>query len=314
MAIQYKEGSFPSADGKNTVVYSNWTSDAAKPKAVLQLVHGMAEYINRYDEFAQFMAENGYSVYGHDHLGHGRTAGTNADHGYFAEKDGYKLLVEDVHKMTVLAHAENPGLPYILLGHSMGSMLVRLYADTYSGDIDGLIIMGTSGPNPATGAGKLLAKLIGVFKGKKHQSAFVNQIGFGAFTKGIADAQTPFDWLSKNADSVRAYIEDEKCGFLFTTAGYVDLFSLLGDISKPAWGDGIRKDLPIQLISGKDDPVGGYGKGVSAVYAQLEDKGITDLELILYDNLRHEILNEPERAGVYNDLLQWCDRIVTQTN
>ena len=313
MTILRTEGTFPSVDGINTVVYTKWQAQEGQPKAVLQLVHGMAEYIDRYDEFADFMAQAGFAVYGHDHLGHGRTAKSAEDHGYFAKKDGYKLLVEDIHSMTGLARRENPDLPLILLGHSMGSMLVRLYADSYSKDIDGLIIMGTSGPNPASGAGLALARLTGLLRGGKHPSPLINQIGFGAFAKKLADVQTPLDWLSKNRESVAAYIADEKCGFPFTASGYADLFRLLRTVSRKDWADGIRRDLPILIISGKDDPVGNYGKGVTAVRDHLTQKGITSLEMILYDNMRHEILNEPERRQVFGDLLGWCEKTLANT-
>ncbi len=309
MAIQRQEGSFPSADGKHKTAYSHWFDDEQQPRAALQLVHGMAEYIDRYDAFARFMVQLGYTVYGHDHLGHGRTAESPAEHGYFACKDGYKLLVEDTHGMTQIVRTENPGIPNLLLGHSMGSMVVRLYADSYSDEIDGLIIMGTSGSNPAAGAGLLLGRLTGLLRGKAHPSPMIDRIGFGAFSRRIEGARTPLDWLSTDSAQVDKYIADEKCGFPFTAAGYVDLFSLLRAVSRPAWGDGIRKDLPVLVISGGDDPVGDYGKGVRAVYDQLAQKGITDLELEIYPSMRHEILNEKDKGTVFLALANWCDRV-----
>ncbi|MEG1983714.1 MAG: alpha/beta hydrolase [Oscillospiraceae bacterium] len=309
MAINFKEGSYNSCDTKHTVVYSNWFDGDKKPKAILQLCHGMAEYIDRYDDFARFMASDGYIVYGNDHLGHGRSVSSNDELGYFAKKDGYRLLVEDVHLMTEIARKENPTLPLILLGHSMGSMVVRLYADSYSKDIDGLIIMGTSGKNPLGGVGIAIVNIIKLFKGENHRSKLIDNIGFGTYTKNYEDVQTPLDWLSKDRESVKRYIEDEKCGFLFTLAGYNDLFHLLGTISKKEWADGIRKDLPIFIVSGKEDPVGNYGRGVSEVRDVLRAKGIENVSMKLYDNLRHEILNEPEKQQVYDDILNWCNNL-----
>lgn len=306
MAVKVTSGTYASKDGKNTIVYTKWADDAAAPKAVLQLVHGMAEYIDRYDAFARYMVSCGYAVYGNDHLGHGRTAASAEDLGYFAKKDGWKLLVEDVHTLTGIAKSENPGCKLVLLGHSMGSMVVRSYAQSYSADIDALIVMGTSGKNPASGAGRALVNIISLFKGERFRSNFMNNLGFGAYCKAIENPRTPFDWLSVNEANVDKYIKDDKCGFVFTLSGFRDLFGLLDSISSKSWGDGIRKELPILLVSGEQDPVGSYGKGVREVYDHLRAQGLADVTLKLYPGLRHEILNEDSRQEVYKDLADWC--------
>lgn len=304
MSISVTAEHYGSCDGKNKIVYTKWSGDP-QPKAVLQLVHGMAEYIDRYDEFARFMVGEGFVVYGADHLGHGRSAANEEDLGYFAHKDGWKLLVEDAHALTLRAKKENPGLPFVLLGHSMGSMVVRSYANRYSADIDALIIMGTAGKNPLGGVGIFLVNLLTVFKGERHRSKFIDKMGFGSYNKTFSDVRTPMDWLSADRDNVARYIADEKCGFLFTLAGYRDLFTLLNSVNVKSWGEGIRKDLPVLVISGRDDPVGGYGKGVEEVYRQLKEKGVADVTLSLWDGLRHEILNETDKQPVYDAIAGW---------
>ncbi|MEA5050219.1 MAG: alpha/beta fold hydrolase [Oscillospiraceae bacterium] len=307
MAVTEKNGTFLSGDGKTQIYYRQWTDDAAAPRAILQLAHGMAEYIGRYAAFAQYMARNGFVVFGSDHLGHGETAKhAGGEKGFFADKDGWSLLPDDVHTLTMLAKKAYPGLPVVLLGHSMGSFIVRLYAARYSKDIDALVVMGTSGRNPAGGAGIFLINVLSLFKGEHHRSPFINNVAFGAYLKRIPDAKTPFDWLSTEPGNVERYAADDDCGYLFTLSGYRDLMKLLGEVSKKDWPSKIRADLPVLLISGAEDPVGNYGAGVREVYDSLKAAGMKDVTLRLIEGKRHEILNEDNKLDTYAGLLAWC--------
>ncbi|MEG1304992.1 MAG: alpha/beta fold hydrolase, partial [Oscillospiraceae bacterium] len=182
MSVLMVESKFRSGDGINGVYYAKWCDDAKKPKAILQIAHGMCEYIARYKGFAEFMTQNGYVVFGNDHLGHGHTAKSDSELGYFAKKDGYRLLVSDMHKLTEIAKEEYPGLPLILLGHSMGSFLARLWAATYPKEADAFIFMGTSGANPLGAVGIFLVNVISIFKGERHRSNFINFMSFGSYT------------------------------------------------------------------------------------------------------------------------------------
>ncbi len=310
MSVEVKRGKFLSADGKTDIQYKEWRNSEKAPKAILQIAHGMAEYIERYDDFAKFMVKNGFVVFGNDHLGHGDTAKTEEDLGFFADKNGYKLLAQDVHTLTGIAKKEYDRLPIILLGHSMGSFVARLYASKYSSDIDGAIFMGTSGSNPVGGIGIFIVNLISLFKGEHHRSPFIDKLAFGSYNKSFTDAKTPFDWLSTERSNVTKYINDDKCGYLFTLSGYRDLMKILGAVSKKDWAEKIRKDLPVLLISGSEDPVGGLTKGVSEVYDKLKNAGIEKLDLKFVDGKRHEILNEDNKAETYDFVLNWCKAAV----
>lgn len=299
---------FDSANGKDEVVGYYYTCEGVKPKAVLQISHGMCEFIGRYDAFAAFMAENGYVVCGNDHLGHGATSdGANGVDGYFAEEDGRKYVLQDLHRMNSLASKAFPGLPIILLGHSMGSFFARLYAVTYPESLQGLILTGTGGPNPLGGVGIQLTKLLGKLKGKQYRSPLVQKLAFGAYLKKISAPATPYDWISSDTAIVDAYQKNPKCTFVFTVSAFHELMQLLKTVNEPQWAQRIPQNLPVYIFSGDMDPVGDYGEGVKLVHRMLQDAGVTDLSLRLYENGRHEMLNETNRAEVYKDVLSWCD-------
>lgn len=306
MAVTLTKERFLSSDGKTQVSYKCWREDEKAPKAVFQLVHGMAEYILRYDGFARYLAAEGFAVYGHDHLGHGDTAACKEDLGYFAPKDGYRLLAEDAHTLTGIIRKENPGVPVFLLGHSMGSFVVRLYAAQYGGDIDGLVIMGTSGSNPAAGAGIALINILSRFQGERHRSGLINNIAFGSYSKQFGKDADPFAWLSVNEDNVARYKADDLCGYLFTLSAYRDLFNVLKTVNEKDWAPSLRKDLPVLVISGEEDPVGANGKGVREVYDALCAAGVKDVTLQLEAGMRHEILNEDNKEKIYGDIAAWA--------
>ena len=277
-------------------------------RAVFQICHGMCEYLGRYERFIAFLQENGFAVIGHDHAGHGHSAATPEDLGYFGPH-GDETLVEDTRAVTGYAKERFPGLPVILMGHSMGSFITRAYLTKYGKELDGCIIMGTSGAVGATGAGVLLARLTAKLRGDRYRSPFVKKIAFSAYNKRIPDAKSPNAWLTKDEDVVKKYDKDPFCTYTFTANGFETLFTLLQRVSRADWADGVPKTLPVFLVSGEEDPVGQYGKGVRQVYDRLQKAG-ADVRMKLYPDCRHEILNEPERETVYRDILAWCEEIL----
>lgn len=288
-------------------VQSAAPKDFADVKGVVQIAHGMAEYSNRYAEFAMKLAENGYAVFINDHLGHGKSVASKDDLGYFGE-DGVSNLVEDMKKVTEIAKQEYPELPFILFGHSMGSFLARAYTAKYGRFLSGAIYCGTSGPNPATGMGIALAKYLEKTKGDHHRSGFLNSIAFGPYNKKTAK-RTDFDWLSRVDEEVDKYIADELCGFCFTTNGFETLFGVLKQVSSPAWYKKVPESLPVLLIAGEDDPVGEYGKGVRKVFEGLKASGHASTLMKLYPGARHELLNETNKQEVMDDIVEWINKV-----
>lgn len=285
-------------------------SDNIKKRGVIQIAHGMAEHHERYEDFIEFLNNNGFVVYINDHLGHGKSVTSNNELGYFGKEAGYKYLIKDMKKLSKIAKEENPDLPFILFGHSMGSMLARLYTENYGNLLDGVIYCGTTGPNSAAGIGIALTKTISKLKGDHYRSELINKLAFGTYNSKFKPQRTSFDWLTTDNDIVDKYLADPYCGFLFTANGYRDLMTLISVISRPDWYTSVPLNLPIYIISGTDDPVGAYGKGVKTVYDGLYDSKHDNVSMTLYDGMRHEILNEAEKEKVYNDILKWIESVI----
>lgn len=284
--------------------------DKDSVKAVLQIAHGMAEHLERYEAFADALCENGIAVYINDHIGHGQSVSSKEELGYFGEKDGWKNFVEDCRELMLIAKKEFPGKPYIFFGHSMGSFVARSFSAKYASELDGAVFCGTSGPNPAAGIAVSLAGLIAKIKGTHYRSKFIDKLAFGAYNSHF-EKRTPFDWLSRDNWQVDKYIADELCGFLFTAYGYRDLFSLLSSVSAKEWFENYPKQLPVLILSGAEDPVGEYSKGVQKVYDSLKAAGKDNVTLHLYKNGRHEILNEEALFDtVCVDLVSWIGSVI----
>ena len=311
MEIIRKEYSYPSVTGIADIFARSWAPADGEIKAVLQLVHGMAEYGERYEEMGKAFCEAGYAFIINDHIGHGKSVASKPVYGYFGgdKNKAGKAFVEDAHALTELAKKEF-GKPVILMGHSMGSFVARRYVTEHADDIKGAIFCGTAGPNPALGAGLTLASLIAKIKGEQYPAKLIDKIAFGTYNKRC-EGRTPFDWLSVNKTNVDKYVADSLCGFLFTASGYKNLFELLGFITSADWYGKVPK-MPLLLVAGKEDPVGEYGAGVQKVYDGLKASGQNDIEMKLYDGLRHEIHNEDERFSVYADLIAWCDKCLAK--
>ncbi len=313
MKIEKNEFSFESSLQSRTVKGLMYTPVVkANIKAIFQIAHGMAEHKERYDEFCRFMAENGYAVFVHDHIGHGESVNSDDELGFFGESGGYKNLVEDCFSITKLAREQFGAKPVIIFGHSMGSFVAREYTRQHGLTLSGAIYCGTSGANPAAGIAVKLADYVAKSKGNMHRSEFINTLAFGAYNKKIKPKRTEFDWLSTDTEEVDKYIADKYCGYLFTACGYRDLFSVLKAVSGKKWYKSVRSELPILLVSGDEDPVGEYGNGVKQVYNDLKKTEHSDVTLKLYKGARHEILNDTVRGAVMKDVLDWTENIINK--
>lgn len=311
MAFTKKDYSFKSSSGLCDIAAAGYFPDeSVQVKGIIQIAHGMAEHHERYEDFIAYLNKNGYIVFTSDHLGHGRSVSSDDELGFFGKKAGYIHLVDDMKQLSDIAKKECPDLPLILFGHSMGSMLARLYTEKYGSELTAAVYCGTAGTNPAAKPGIAIVKAIKTMKGDHYRSKFVDNLAFGSYNKKIKPNRTPFDWLTKDESIVDTYIKDPYCGFLFTTCGYIDLMTLIVVINRPDWYTAVPQNLPIYLIAGKDDPVGNYGKGVSEVYHNLVDSKHTDVSLKLIENDRHEILNEYDRNDVYKNILDWLNTTV----
>ena len=305
MAVLRTEYKVPSKTGLADVYVRCWAPES-KPVGIVQIAHGMAEHGERYADFAAYLCSKGFAVFADDHIGHGKSVKTDNDLGYFGENGGWDAFVEDERAITELIKKECPDTPVIFFGHSMGSFIAREYLRRYGDDdaIKGGIICGTSGKNPASAIAIKLADGIAKAKGSRHRSEFINKMAFGAYNKKFEGA-TAFDWLTSDKAQVEKYIDDKYCGYLFTAAGYKDLFTILTIVSGREWFKKMPKALPLLVISGEDDPVGNYGKGIKQVYNDLKLAGSKDVTLKLYPGMRHEILNERKNKTVYEDMAIW---------
>jgi alpha-beta hydrolase superfamily lysophospholipase len=305
-----KEFDINAQDGKRLHMYK-W-EDTENIKGVVQIVHGSCEHAGRYEDFCKFLNSRGYVVYANDHRGHGKTEDNIENLGFFDEEMGWEKLVGDLKLVNEIIHRENPGKKVIMLGHSMGSFLARHYAVLHGDTIDAFILSGTA-HNP-----RLLLRF-GIFasnveikrKGPKFRSRFIYRMSYDSFNKCFKQARTKCDWLSTDQEEVDKFMADDRCGFIFTAAAFKDMFRGLLFITDHKNILKMRKDLPVLIVSGKDDPVGGMGKMVKKTYDVFAHVGIMDLTLKLYEEMRHEIFNELEKMKVFEDTVDWIDeRIV----
>ncbi|MDD4312227.1 MAG: alpha/beta fold hydrolase [Eubacteriales bacterium] len=305
MKFTLREKRFPSATGLCDIRYRMWIPE--DPHAALQITHGMAEHIDRYDEFASFLAENGVLVYGNDIASHGKSIVAGMPKGYFGEKNGWDAIVKDMQTIRELVKKDFPAIPFILMGHSMGSFLARTYAGRNGEDFDAYIFSGTAGANPVLGIAKWIAKREIKKNGGKLPSETLFKMSFGSYNNAFKPNRTANDWLSRDEAKVDAYVADENCGFPFTAYAMYDVFTGLAEISNEKWAKRVP-NKPILIFSGAMDPVGGKGKGVKQVHGWLTKTG-HNAELKLYEGGRHEMLNEINRKDVYGDVLLFINAV-----
>ena len=301
---------FPSTNGKNKILARICTPDKP-PKAVVQIAHGIAEHISRYDPFMFFLAENGYVAAGNDHLGHGLSAENEDGLGIFDTQNGWTYAVDDMKALRDQVRQEFHDIPYIFFGHSMGSFLTRTYLIRYPDQYDAAILSGTGQQSPALiNAGFFAANLLTLLRGPGADGKLLNDMAFGSYCKKIDNPRTPFDWLSTNEENVDRYIADPLCGFVAKCSMYRDMMGGLKFLTKQSNIDKMNKDAPIYFMSGAEDPVGDYGAGVEKAYRAFCDAGLHDVTMKLYPGGRHEMLNETNREEVMQDILAWLDQRV----
>ena len=299
---------YPSKDGRTKIHAIEWISEG-EVSAVLQICHGMVEYIDRYDEFARFLNENGYYVVGHDHLGHGQSVVSEDKLGFFHESKGNACVIEDIHYLRKFTQKKYPDVPYFMLGHSMGSFLLRQYIGLYGNGLAGAIVMGTGSKSDfILAVGKLVCRISAFVKGWEYRSNLVNSMAFGGFNKKFAHETTGSNWLSRNPVNAQNYAKDPLCNFVFTVNAYYQMFCGIQAVNRQERNEKVPKTLPIFFVAGKEDPVGNFGKSVENIYKNYKSCGIQDVSIKLYEKDRHEILNEVDRRIVFEDLLRWMEK------
>lgn len=303
-----KEGFYLSCDKKTRIHAVAWKPEGQKVRAVVQICHGMAEYIDRYEEFAIWLSQKGYYVNGHDHLGHGKSVRSEEDYGYFPDQKGNECVIGDIRKLFLATRKNYPDCPYFMMGHSMGSFLLRQYIQKYGNELDGAVIMGTGyQPYPLLLAGELLCGVIGKVCGSHYRSRLVDGMAFGSYNEKFEPGKTGREWLSSEEENVSRYEADPLCGFLFTVGGYRQMFRGMRTLTKKGVKR-IPKDLPVLFVSGSQDPVGDFGAGVWKVYEQFRDAGMTDVTIRLFPEDRHEILHEKDRLEVFEEIESWLEK------
>lgn len=300
MSFEIKEMTVQSTDNIHTLVGRIYIPED-EIKGLVHIVHGMTEHIERYDHLMSYLAENGFVAFGYDNLGHGKTAKDDSELGFIAHKNGWKYLVNDVEAFSLAVKRIYPDKPVYLMGHSMGSFIARIAVASFKELYDKLIICGTGGKNPLSWAGLLLTNILKIFKGEKYISKTILNMAFGSYNKKF-ESDSKYNWLTKDKTVIEKYSADKFCTFPFTVSAMHDLITLTSTCNKDNWYKNIPKTLPILLISGKEDPVGNYSKGVMQVYNSLLKNGAT-VKIKLYEDCRHEILNDSCKAEVMSDIL-----------
>lgn len=302
-----REFSIPSSDGKTALHAVEWLPESA-PKAVLQISHGVSEYVLRYAPFADYLTQRGVAVVGSDHLGHGGSVTEGGARMYFGPKGSWTHVVDDLYALRCLAGKQFPNTPFFLLGHSMGSFLARTYLIRYPGTVAGAILMGTGQMAPAmVAAGRVLATREAHRVGEAQSSPLVMQLAFGAYNKPFAPNRTGFDWLSANGENVDAYLADPLCGENPSTGLFREMLGGIAFISKRENLKKMNANTPILFLSGSMDPVGDCGKGVEKACAAFRKAGARDVAIKLYPGLRHEILQESCKGLIYEDIARWLE-------
>lgn len=298
---------FDSSTGENRIHVRRCVPDVPM-RGVVQIIHGIAEHIERYDDFMAFLAENGFVVVGTDHLGHGKSIEKPEQKGFFAAENGWDYVVRDEEILRKAMKKAYPGVPFILFGHSMGSFMARTHLIRYPGAFDAAIISGTGNQGAAlVNGGHFMGSLVTAFKGAHHYSNFLNNLAFGSYNKNYANARTEFDWLTRNEEAVDKYMADPLCGFVPTCSLFRDMMTGVKFITNVKNLEAMDKDMPVYFMSGDMDPVGECGKGVQRAYDNFKKVGMKDVTMKLYKDGRHEMLNEINNKEVYGDILAWIN-------
>lgn len=306
--MKKEEFFYDSRDGKSKIHAVRYIPDDGQVKCIIQIIHGMAEYIERYEKMAEYFTDRGFLVTGEDHLGHGQSVNDQVPLGYFAKEDPCTVVVRDAHRLKKLTQPKYPGCPYVFIGHSMGSFILRDYIKRYGSGIDGAIIMGTGSKSSfELMMAKIIVNIYTVIKGPMYKPKLLDKLTIGVYNKRIENYKTKSDWICTINQVVEDYEADSMCGFNFTVNGYGALAEFLLRAESREMMDKIPKELPILVVSGEEDPVGAYGVGVEKVYNKLLATGMDNISMKLYKNARHELFNEFCRDEVLNDIDNWIE-------
>ena len=303
----FKDFYFNSSTGKNKI-HARMCVPDTEPRAIVQIIHGIAEYIDRYDEFMSFLADNGIIAVGTDHLGHGKSIESEEQTGFFAYENGWDYAVRDEEVLRLAMHENYPELPIIVFGHSMGSFMARTLLIRYPDAFNAAIISGTGNQGSAlVNGGLFMGNLVTGLKGAHHYSKFLNNLAFGSYNKIYENPRTEYDWLTRDTEVVDKYIADPLCGFIPSCSLFRDMMTGVKFITNVNNLKSMKKDMPVYFMSGDKDPVGECGKGVKLAYENFKKAGMKDVSIKLYKDGRHEMLNEINKAEVYADILAWIN-------
>lgn len=303
----FKDFYFNSSTGKNKI-HARMCVPDAEPRAIVQIIHGIAEYIGRYDEFMSFLADNGIIAVGTDHLGHGKSIESEEQTGFFAYDNGWDYVVRDEEVLRLAMHENYPELPIIVFGHSMGSFMTRTLLIRYPDAFNAAIISGTGNQGAAlVNGGLFMGNLVTGLWGAHHYSKFLNNLAFGSYNKIYENPKTEYDWLSRDEANVQKYIDDPLCGFIPSCSLFRDMMTGVKFITNKKNLTAMNKDMPVYFMSGDMDPVGECGKGVQKAYNNFLEAGMKDVSIKLYPGGRHEMLNEINKDEVYADILAWLN-------
>lgn len=305
---------FQSGD-RRTIFGYRWSRKQENIKGIVQISHGMAETVSRYRRFAKSLTQAGFIVYGHDHRGHGKSADCINCQGYLGEKEGFQLLIADIAQLTDIIRKEHPKKPIYLFSHSMGSFAAQKYIMDYPEKLDGLILAGSNGEQGLLlKAGKTIARLESLIRGKKAKSKLMNKLTFGQYNKKFRDQETGSEWLTRDKKELKKYLDNPYCGAVFPASFYFEFIKTLEYIESEENFYRIPRNLPIYIIAGSQDPVSDYGRGIKKLEKRYQKIGVEDLEVQLYDGARHELLNEINREEVTTDIIRWLESKVEEVN
>lgn len=301
-----RTGRFPSSGGLCDVRFYIYTPKS--PRAVVMLSHGMCEYIERYEELAEFLCEHGIALAGNDHIGHGNSLANPDMLGFFGHENGYFDMVRDLHRMKRVVNEIFPNIPHFLIAHSMGSFLARIYLSKYPDRWEGAVIMGTAGGIAGSVPLRKLLDILERDRGDYYRPDVGTKM-FELFNIRVPDRRTPSDWLSRDNDDVDGFLADPKCNFAFTVAGYRDMLNSLLCANSSIVIENTPTNIPMLFLSGSMDPIGQYGKGVQKAAEKYIKHGCK-VDIRLYDGARHELLFELNREEVKRDILDFLEKLI----
>lgn len=292
---------------ENALFHTLFHPGEKQVKATVLILHGMQEHSGRYAEFARFLAQNGYAVLTYDHAGHGKTAVLKSDHGFFHTSRAAKRVVDDAEKMADFLEKNFPGVPHLILGHSMGSFITRCLLQRAHKRFNGAVIVGTGSKQAIAPFARFVFGILNSLAPQK-RSGRLNRFFSNLNNKRFKGESAETRWLSVNKANQQAFVQDELCGIPFTNNGFHTLLNLNIQSTKRDWAENISRDLPFLFVSGAEDPIGDFGKGVATTVKNMEADGFSSIGMFLYPKMRHEILNEEVKEQVFEDIQNWMDK------